>query len=251
MNNFASYPHPSLPEQTLLTAQADWLAPARGRLFRRISIAHRQSVLDLGAGYGAVTTELARRSGGYVVPLDISHSALRAIPDGDSANIYPATADGRQLPFANNSFDLIFCQCSLMWMFPLESAVREIARTLQPGGVLIALEPDYGGLIEYPDELATRDLWLSALERAGAGPFTGRRLPALLAQFNMTTRITLLDELHPPSPLRFQFLRGLPLTPAENTKLSQVEQSASRLPPAQQIAHLPFFLITATKEPTT
>ena len=65
----------------LLTEQAAWLAPARARLLRRVAIAHRQRVLDLGAGPGAVTPELVRRSGGLVVALDVDLDALQTNGD--------------------------------------------------------------------------------------------------------------------------------------------------------------------------
>jgi SAM-dependent methyltransferase len=240
----ATSPNPSLPPYSLLEAQAEWLAPARGRLFRRIAIAHRQSVLDLGAGYGAVSAELSRRSNGRTIALDLNHNSLCEIID---PQIHPTNADGRSLPFPDNTFDLIFCQCTLMWISPLETAVSEITRTLQPGGILVALEPDYGGLIEHPPQLATRPLWLAALKTAGADPYTGRKLPSILAHHNLTMRINLLDELQPPSPLRFDFLRGLPLTTDQQHQLTQIENEAAAIPATHQIAHLPFFLITAEK----
>jgi SAM-dependent methyltransferase len=236
--------NPALPPRALLAEQAAWLAPARSRLFRRIAIAHRTCVLDLGAGYGTVTAELARRSNGRTIALDINLNSLCEIND---RQIHPTNADGRSLPFPDNTFDLIFCQCTLMWINPLKTAVREITRTLQPGGVLVALEPDYGGLIEHPPQLATRALWLAALQSAGADPLTGRKLPSILAHHNLTMRINLLDQLQPPSHLRFNFLRGLPLTPDQQQQLTHIENEAAAILTAHQMAHLPFFLITAEK----
>ena len=243
----ATFLDPALPPHSLLATQAEWLAPARSRLFRRIGIAHRKSVLDLGAGYGAVSAELSRRSSGRVIALDIALHSLCEFSEGPNQLIFPVNGDGRTLPFPDNTFDLIFCQCTLMWINPLESAVREIQRTLQPGGVLVALEPDYGGLIEYPPPLSTRDLWHSALAKAGADPFTGRKLPELFAHHNLTMRISLLDELQPPSQLRFDFLRGLPLTSDQQQKLAEIEGLAAAIPAEHQVAHLPFFLVTAEK----
>jgi SAM-dependent methyltransferase len=240
--------NPALPTRSLLAEQADWLAPARGRLFRQIGIAHRTVVLDLGAGYGAVTAELARRSSGRVIALDLSHSSLHEIQAWNNNPIFPINGDGRSLPFPNNSFDLIFCQCSLMWIAPLELILSEIYRTLQPGGVLVALEPDYGGLIEHPPQLATRHLWLAALSRAGADPLTGRKLAALLPDANMAIRINLLDQLQPPSNQRFAFLHDLPLNPEQGKELAKIEEQAGSIPTDQQVAHLPFFLITAEKD---
>ncbi len=62
----------------------------------------------------------------------------------------------------------------------LASAIKEIYRVLQPKGMLVAIEPDYGGMIEYPPEIATGDLWIAALSRAGADPCIGRKLPSIL-----------------------------------------------------------------------
>ena len=243
--------NPALPHQSLLAQQAEWLAPARSRLLRRVGIAHRKNILDLGAGYGAATAELARRSNGRTVALDVDHNSLCEVLSQRSQPIYAVNANGQTLPFPDKSFDLIFCQCSLMWFGELETAVREIVRLLQPGGVLVALEPDYGGLIEYPPQLATRDLWLAGLKNAGADPFTGRKLPGILASHHLNMRVSLLNELRPPATLRFDFLRGLPLTAEEQHRLRVVEHEAQAIPAKQQVAHLPFFLITAEKQNLT
>ena len=231
----------------LLNAQADWLSPARGRLLRRVGVAHRGWTLDLGAGYGAVTGELVRRCRGPVVALDSSFGSL--YEGGDAfAGAGRVAGDGRQLPFPPATFDLVFTQCVLMWIANLETAVAEIWRILRPGGVLIALEPDYGGMIEQPEETAVGDIWLTALARDGADPFTGRKLPHLLAEQGFTVQVNLLDELPPPAAARYDFLRTLPLTTAEEARLTAAARLAARLTGDwQQMAHLPFFLITAEK----
>lgn len=229
---------PSLPDIQLLQQQAEWLAPARARLLRGVGIAHRRRILDLGAGYGAVTGELVRRGGGTVAALDQAVTAVSQV------SIAPGVCgDARALPFVNESFDLVFCQCVLLWVGDGTAVVAEIHRVLQPGGVLVALEPDYGGMMEYPPEIATRDMWLTALRRVGAEPLIGRMLPGLLAQQGFQVQTRLLDELTPPSLLRFEFLRTLPLAEEETAVLHHIEQS----PTAPQVVHLPFMLITAVK----
>jgi SAM-dependent methyltransferase len=230
------------PSAALLHQQAEWLAPARARLLRRAGIAHRASVLDLGAGSGAVTPELARRSSGRVVALDQAWAPLRA------AETPGICAQARRLPFPAASFDLVFCQCALLWMAPLPQVVSEIWRILQPGGILIALEPDYGGLLEHPPAVALREIWLAALARAGADPLVGRALPGLLARQGFNVRADLLPELLPPSPARFDLLRGLPLTRREQRALRRAERATAALSdPWQQIAHLPFVLLSASR----
>jgi len=233
---------PSLPTPTLLAEQAAWLASARGRLLRRISVARRRQILDLGAGYGAVTGELVRRGGGTVVALDRELTAVSHTP---ALNV---NGDALHLPFKNESFDLVFCQCVLLWVADLATAVAEIQRVLEPGGIFIALEPDYAGMIEYPPEIAARDLWLAALARAGAEPEIGRKLPGVLAAEGFDVRVDLLESVERPSLTRFDFLRALPLTPNEQVALASAEAHAQKLTGDwAQLAHLPFCLVTAKR----
>ncbi len=239
-----------LPEMALLTQQATWLRPARAKLLRRVAIARRRRILDLGAGRGAVTGELARRGGGPVIALDRRVTALRtAALLRDAA---PVGGDARRLPFPDATFDLVFSQLTLLWIKPLAYALDESVRVLRPGGAVVAIEPDYGGMIEHPSECATRPLWRTALRRAGADPDVGRRLPGELAARGLAVHVELLDRLLPPDPARFDLLRGLPLTEDERTRLAHIEaisaaKWASTSHPWAEVAHLPFFLISAEK----
>lgn len=234
-----------LPPHELLQQQAAWLAPARSRLLRRVHIARRRRVLDLGCGSGAVTAELARRCSGKVVALDRSQQALKRELEA-FAGAQAVCGDAARLPLADASFDLVFCQFALMWL-DVTAVVREIHRVLQPGGVLVAIEPDYGGLIEHPPSLATRDLWLAALDRAGADPTVGRKLPERLAAAGFKTHVELLDRLTPPSPARFEMLRGLPLTREEEARLREIEAADAACEDSVRVVHLPVFLVTARR----
>ncbi|MFZ2357779.1 MAG: class I SAM-dependent methyltransferase [Anaerolineae bacterium] len=240
---------PDLPSQRLIREQAAWLAPARSWLLQRANVDQRRSLLDLGCGFGVVSQELARLSRGQVVALDHSLPALLTAAAGLAASP-PACADAAHLPFADASFDLVFCQLALLWM-PLEPTLAEVRRIMQPGGVLLAIEPDYGGMIEQPAELATRELWIAGLARAGADPLVGRKLPGLLAGHGFDVRVELMNELTPPAPQRFELLRGLPLKRKERRAAKAVERSAKQLGgPWQQVVHLPFMLITAALRET-
>ncbi len=237
---------PELPHPSLLQQQAEWLAPARARLLRRVAIARLHRVLDMGTGYGAVIPELVRRSGGQVIGLDLSFAALASRPE-NFAGSERVCSEAEHLPFQSGYFDLVFSECALMWMEP-EAVLAEVYRILQRGGSLVALEPDYGGMIEQPPAIATRDLWIAALKRAGAEPTIGRKLPGLLEACGFQWRVELISQLHPPSAVRFRLLEGLPLTKVEKAKLDRIRQQDGSLgKDAVRVAHLPFFFITATK----
>jgi SAM-dependent methyltransferase len=238
----------ALPPADLLAEQARWLAPARSRLLRRVAVARRRRTLDLGAGHGAITGELVRRSGGPVVALDLAADALREAAATPFGAALPVGGDARRLPFADDAFDLVVSQVTLLWVQPLAAALDEIARVLGPGGALVALEPEYGGMIEHPPEVATRELWTSALTRAGADPHVARKLPGLLAKRGFDVHVGLFNTLVPPAPERFALLRGLPLTPQETARLDRAERAAeARSGSWQVVAHLPFFLVTARR----
>ncbi len=236
-----------MPADALLGRQTEWKECARAQLLRQIGIARRKRVLDLGAGYGAVSGELSRRAGGMVVALDHAVAALQ-VAAASFGSAYRVGGDAVYLPFADATFDLVFTQLTLLWVHPLEQALREIVRVLAREGVLIALEPDYGGMIEYPPAIATSDLWLNGLQHAGADPFIGRKLPTQLAACGLRVKVNLFDTLYAPDAARFDFLRDLPLDAAEKATLQKIErEAAKRQQPWAQVAHVPFFLVTAVK----
>lgn len=233
-----------LPTALLAQQQAAWLEGARARLLRRAQVAQRHRVLELGCGWGDVAGELSRRCGGTVVALDRRWLPLaQGIGFGQARRL---CGDALRLPLASEAFDLVYCQWTLLWL-DLPAALAEIARVLRPGGVLVAIEPDYEGLIEHPNEISTRQLWAAGLTAAGADPRVGRRLPGLLQAAGFEVRVDLADSLEPPSPLRFELLAGLPLDEIQRNELSAVREASRRIPIEQQVAHLPLFLITATR----
>jgi SAM-dependent methyltransferase len=242
MNEYA------LPSARLLQQQAEWLAPARARALRKAGIGQRRKVLDLACGYGAVTGELLRRSGGQVTAFDLRRDVLIKEPEL-FAGAGRICGDALSLPFDDRVFDMVFCQFSFLWI-DARPAIEEIHRVLQPQGVLVTIEPDYGGMIEYPPEIAARDIWINALTRAGADPCIGRKLPCILQEPEWKSEINLLDCIVQPSPERFALLRGLPLNDKERLMLDEVELADAALAGSTRLAHLPMFIVTAEKVTT-
>lgn len=233
----------SLPSADLLKIQADWLADARARLLRNAEIAKRKRVLDLGCGYGLVVPELKRRTDGMVVGLDRALFALSSF----IADTPVVCADAVGLPFPTHTFDLVFSQCVLMWARKITEIAREVHRIMTRDGAWVLFEPDYGGMMEYPSELQTSDIWVRALHRAGADPYIGRKLPGILSAAGFMVRVELLPRLFFPKNARFDFLEEMNLTPEEIRHVHQMRDIADEINPTQQVAHLPYFLIVADR----
>jgi SAM-dependent methyltransferase len=230
----------SLPSTDLLRLQASWLASARSRMLRKAEVARRRHLLDLGCGPAAVTPELTRRGGGMVVAMDHDLPALSEIKNG-----IRVCGDACHLSFIDASFDLIFTQNVLLWLNNPEQVVSEAKRILTSHGVWILFEPDYGGLIEHPPELQTRDLWLEGLRKTGADPMIGRKLPDLLMKAKFRLQVELLPHLQLPHSARFDFLMGLPLSSQSLDQVREMKRKSEAMDPSHQVAHLPYFMILA------
>ena len=231
------------PEAPFLQRQSDGLAPLRSRLLRKAQVATRRSIIDLGAGTGAVTSELVRRGGGEVTAVDVAEDFL-ALPEEPFAGARRVRASSEAMPFERGSIDLILVQIGLLWM-PLAATLDEITRVLAPGGALVAIEPDLGGMIEWPGERGVKDIWLRALRAAGADPEVGRKLPGMLQERGFGVRVEVFPEVGPPGLSRLAPLDGLPLTDAERARPAGLRQTPEE--GWQTFAWAPIFGVMATK----
>ncbi len=174
--------------------QAAWFAGERNRLMRKIDIASKKRVLDLGTGTGVVLPDLAWRCGGVAVGLDFDVASLRL------AQGVRVAGRAEFLPFPARSFDLVFTQMFFLWVKDLRLVLSEIARVMEPGGYLAAAaEPDYGGVIEYPEHAAPLKSYGESLQSEGADTQVGRKLGVALhaAGFEVTAGVHPCDPLSP------------------------------------------------------
>ena len=134
--------------------QARWTEQLRAYLFQKCGLAAAERVLDLGCGTGALLGGLPVKPGASVFGLDLS------LPTIKQASTYApgvslTCADGANLPYADSVFDVVFCHFVLLWTNTPGEVVAEMRRVTRPGGWVLALaEPDYGGRIDYPADLA-------------------------------------------------------------------------------------------------
>ncbi len=112
----------------------------RTRTRQCLELFRGQRVLDLAAGTGVSTAELAR-SGAVAVGCDFSLGMLRA---GRAArnrrSLTLVAGDGMHLPFADAAFDAVTISFGLRNIQDVPLALREMARVVRPGGRLVVCE---------------------------------------------------------------------------------------------------------------
>ena len=190
---------------TQFTRQARWTRAVRSQLYRRVNLLRAERVLDVGCGTGVITEEMATRCKGQVIGVDVDPAMVEFAQDrGDRAEY--RVGDAHQLDFPDSHFDVVACHFLLMWLSNPALAVREMAWVTRPGGAVLACaEPDYGGRIDYPQELPLARWQAEALRREGADPFMGRKLPALFTQAGLSANVGVIPSLWDDEALRAEF----------------------------------------------
>ena len=140
------------------------------------------SLLDVGAGPGTITADLASLVGRVTATeigpqeLELSRAAIaaRGITNADFS-----VQDVHALTFPGASFDVIHAHQVLQHLSDPVQALREMARVARPGGIIAARDGDYAAFTWWP-QLPELDEWLRlycAAARANGGePDAGRRL---------------------------------------------------------------------------
>jgi ubiquinone/menaquinone biosynthesis C-methylase UbiE len=161
------------------TQQARWTEDIRRYLFKRIRLTTGQRLLEVGCGTGAVLSSLAG-AGCWIHGLDIDQDFLHQAQQNTRSTCL-VQGDAHHLPYASESFDIAYSHFLLLWVFDPARVLSEMRRVVQPGGWVLAMaEPDYGGRIDYPENLIhLGELQEAALSRQGAETRLGRRLAAL------------------------------------------------------------------------
>ncbi len=141
-------------------AVAEWLRPfvAPGGVF-----------MDLGGGTGDLGAGVARALGARVVIVDPTPQMLARVPAQALVSVRLSAAE--ELPFPDACFEAVLCSDALHHFRDADAALREMRRTVRPGGGVVILEMDGSG----------RGRFLAALERLVGEP-AAFRTPAELEE---------------------------------------------------------------------
>ena len=115
-------------------------------------------VLDVAAGTGLVSRELAARRRVRVVSYDASAPMLRAgLPANEAAalddRITPVLGRAEALPFADGAFHALTFTYLVRYVDDPAATMRELARVVRPGGAIASLE------FHVPQQPALRAGW--------------------------------------------------------------------------------------------
>lgn len=124
------------------------------------------SILEVGSGTGGNASELAR-CGAKVTAIDFAPTALhRTLATGQrfGAELHVVQSDARNLPFAAETFDIVFHQGFLEHFTDPATFLVEQHRVLRPGGFL---------LVDVPQRYNWYTVHKRRLIRAGSWPYGG------------------------------------------------------------------------------
>ena len=148
-------------------------------------------ILDVGCGLGDDAAALARlvTPGGTVVGVDGSRAMIEAARRryGGVEGLTFEVADAAAMPFDDASFDACRVDRVLQHVADPTPVIREMARVLRPGGLLVAYDNDWETLtVDAADRVLTRTVLNAWCDRFPSG-WIGRRLVPLFLQAGLET----------------------------------------------------------------
>ena len=164
-------------EPERLEAQAR-LAAFEGHL-KYVPLEPEFRVLDAGCGSGSMGRLLAQQvTRGRVIGVDVNPSyldAARQYADAEGlTNLSFEVGNIFELPFPDDSFDLVWSKYVLQWVHDPVNAVAEFKRVTKSGGTIVCCNIDGLGVTHYPEE-AVWQADAEAIFAASVDPFVGRK----------------------------------------------------------------------------
>ena len=162
--------------------------------WKRAGISAGKRVLDLGAGPGYATVDLAQIVGdsGEVVALERSHNFVEAIRKRGLTNVKIHELDLMTDEIPKGDYDFSWCRWVAAFVSDAALLVRKLAGVMPKGSMSIFHE--YGEYETWsfvpamPAHRKFREAVVATWRESGGEPDAGRQLPALLAQNGFAVR---------------------------------------------------------------
>jgi trans-aconitate methyltransferase len=106
------------------------------RLIQELNLSGAEEILDLGCGDGGLTAQLAELvPRGRVMGIDASLGMIAAARKREGSNLVFLLRDIDDLEF-DSEFDVVFSNAALHWVKDHDAMLRNVHRSLKPGGVM-------------------------------------------------------------------------------------------------------------------
>ena len=106
------------------------------RLIAELDLRGTEHVLDLGSGDGTLTARIAELvPQGEVIGIDASEEMIAIARQKAARNLRFLLLDINALVFFSEEFDVVFPNATLHWIINHERLLRNMWRSLRPGGV--------------------------------------------------------------------------------------------------------------------
>ncbi|MEO5974858.1 MAG: methyltransferase domain-containing protein [Ilumatobacteraceae bacterium] len=119
-------------------------------------------ILDVGCGPGSLTNDFGSKCPqGSVVGVDISEKVVEiAMASEHPANVSFEIVDAYNLPFANNSFDVVHAHQVLQHVSDPVALLTEMSRVVRPTGVIAVRDSQYSEF-KWSPKSSELDKWLT------------------------------------------------------------------------------------------
>lgn len=180
---------PSTSSLEQLLRQREWLKDSwtwllRSKVLQGKDGGARPTALDVGCGPGLLmelfSSMLDARG------LDIDPGVVETCNNrGQKAIVGKA----EELPFEDNSFDIVYCSYLLLWTPDPVRVLKEMKRVSRDWVICLA-EPDHYGRISHPPGIWLMDEYFTrGLKKQGADPGMGRTLQAAFTTAGMSPEV--------------------------------------------------------------
>jgi ubiquinone/menaquinone biosynthesis C-methylase UbiE len=219
---------------------------------------HEIDFLDLGCGPGVFSQLVATEFPHWrITGIDTEKDILPNVSSG--AVRFMHYEAGNQLPFADNSFDIIYCRFLFQHVTDTTNLLQEIFRVLKPQGSIIAVDVDDRGTIFSPTQPWIKEIYQAAAaiqKELHANRMIGAALPQLFSNqsFEITEfEIMPISNYLVPSAtlmelafgLKRRFLASSPATESLVADLDTQIKAFTEIP--GHVAYIPIFYCRAIK----
>lgn len=194
--------------------EAPYAAERRRRVRDALGARPGDAILDVGCGPGYVACELAMEVGssGTVTGIDssatmVASATARAAELGLCHRASFLMGDATRLPVGNSAFDGAVVSQVYEYVANLDSALRELKRSLKPDGRAVILDTDWDSVVWHSSDSDRMDRVLAAWDEHLANAFLPRTLGARLEAAGFAIEsleaVPMLDSPWSGSGLRF------------------------------------------------